>query len=351
MSAAGTLEPGTRAELAGAVLAAVGQEYPHVLIQELNSDADVVPPRVLNPSFFGSYDWHSAVHCHWTLLRCVAVGLPGELAPAVAAVLDDHLSAQRLAGELKFYSSAGGRVAERPYGWAWLVMLHAECQRVGRAAEDPALRAGGARWAEALEPLEALLRSRLLDYFASVLAFPIRSGTHGNTAYALQLMQQAARAGEDPAMGAAVATAARRFFSDDAPLPWSAPPSGGDFLDPALVEAALMADVLGAEAFADWFAQVCPPGTTPDWDPPAFRPDGPDPGTVHLEGLLVSRAWCLDRLGRALPPGEPLAAAARRGRDAHLAAVAGIDAVDGFNRAHWLPTYLVYLTAWLAGEL
>jgi Protein of unknown function (DUF2891) len=111
-----------------------------MLIQELNSDADVVPPRVLNPSFFGSYDWHSAVHSHWTLVRCLEAGLPETVAREVMDVLDEHLSDERVAGEFSFYSGPGGRMAERPYGWAWLVMLHAECVRLAGMAADPALR-------------------------------------------------------------------------------------------------------------------------------------------------------------------------------------------------------------------
>ena len=98
------LDDGTRSELAIAVVGATRREYPHMLIQELNSDADVVPPRVLNPSFFGSYDWHSAVHCHWALVRCLAAGLPEEVAGLVVDLLDEHLSEERLAGELSFYA-------------------------------------------------------------------------------------------------------------------------------------------------------------------------------------------------------------------------------------------------------
>ncbi|HXW32975.1 MAG TPA: DUF2891 family protein, partial [Acidimicrobiales bacterium] len=127
--------------------------------------------------------------------------------------------------------------------------------------------------------------------------------------------------------------------------------SGDDFLDPSLVEAALMADVLSPEEFATWTQRVCPPNATPDWSPASFTRNPGEPGAVHLEGLLISRAWCLDRLARSFDPRSPLAAAARSGRDTHLAQVANIDALAGFSRSHWLPTYLVYLDGWLAGTL
>jgi Protein of unknown function (DUF2891) len=351
MTSPGRIDALTLDRLATSVVAAVQQEYPHKLNQELNSDADVAPPRVVNPSFFGSYDWHSAVHCHWTLIRCLAAGLPTATARGAMDVLDEHLSPERLAGELSFYSGAGGRVAERPYGWAWLVMLHAECRRLGSSVTDTVLRDALKRWAAALDPLANLLRGRLVEHFSSVLAYPIRSGTHANTAYALQLLHQAAGATPDTDLAGAVSAAARHWFIGDAPLPWAGPPSGDDFLDPPLVEAALMADVLNGSEFAAWIRQVCPAADVPDWSPATFIRDASEPAAVHLEGLLISKAWCLDRLARTLEPGTPLALAARSGRDAHLEQVAKVDPCAGFSRSHWLPTYLVYLDGWLAGTL
>ncbi|HLH45649.1 MAG TPA: DUF2891 family protein, partial [Acidimicrobiales bacterium] len=112
------------ARLAQALLAAVRREYPHVLLQELQGDDDVRPPRSLHPSFYGSYDWHSAVHCHWALLRCLARGLPEPVAAEVTALLDEHLDPARLAAEAAFFESPGGRTVERPYGWSWLLLLH-----------------------------------------------------------------------------------------------------------------------------------------------------------------------------------------------------------------------------------
>src|SRR4051795_5710445 len=50
-------------------LACVAKEYPNKISHNLNSDADVAPPRELTPAFFGCYDWHSSVHGHWLLAR------------------------------------------------------------------------------------------------------------------------------------------------------------------------------------------------------------------------------------------------------------------------------------------
>lgn len=321
--------------LATTALASVRREYPHQLIQELNSDADVLPPRRLNPAFYGSYDWHSAVHSHWLLARALDRGLPDALATDVGQVLDEHLTAERLAAETAFYAGPGGRTAERPYGWAWLLLLHAECLAQGK--ERPG------RWADALSPLADLLSPRLSAYFGGQLAFPIRTGTHGNTAFSLHLALTAARRRGDEAGAAELSAAARRMFGSDRDLRWADPPAGDAFHSPELTEAALMSDVLTRADFSGWLDQVMPDPAAVGWDPPVFTADGSDPATVHLEGLVVARAWCLDAVGRALPTGHPAAALALTAADAHRERAADLRPAEGFGRSHWLPTFLLYL--------
>jgi hypothetical protein len=323
------------AALTETALAAVRQEYPHWLGQEVHADTTLLPPRQLSPAFYGSYDWHSAVHNHWLLVRALDRGLPPPLAGSVTAVLDEHLSGERLAAEFAFFAGPSGTTNERPYGWAWLIMLHAECQ-AGRG--EPCQR-----WARALGPLAGLFSARLDDYFGGQLQFPIRSGTHGNTAFSLRLVIEAARRRGDARAAAALAGAARRMYGDAQALQWDGPPSGDAFLTPELAEAALMADVLPAREFAGWLGAALPDPARVAWEPPAFSPDAADPGTVHLEGLLVSRAWCLDAVAKALPPGHPVAAAARGAAEAHRARAALIKSDEGFGRSHWMPTFLLYL--------
>ncbi|HJY37773.1 MAG TPA: DUF2891 family protein, partial [Steroidobacteraceae bacterium] len=45
----------------------VHKEYPNKIAHYMTSDADLKPPRQLTPAFYGCYDWHSTVHCHWLL--------------------------------------------------------------------------------------------------------------------------------------------------------------------------------------------------------------------------------------------------------------------------------------------
>lgn len=323
--------------LAETIRASVRREYPHVLAQELQGDAGLRPPRELHPAFYGSYDWHSAVHGHWALVRLLAGGLPPDVAAAVEATLDEHLRPDRLAQELAFFAGPEGRNAERPYGWSWLLRLHAE------------LEGAGDRRAAATAPLADHLRARLVDYLATTLAFPIRSGTHANTAFSLRLLLQVARDAGDAGLLDAVTVAARRWFAGEERLAWFAPASGGDFLDPVLTEAALVAELTAPQELAGWLRRTGAEETAAWAAPPAFRADGQDPATVHLEGLLLSKAWCLHRLARSLPGEDPLARLAGEGAAAHLQLAAALDPTAGFNRAHWLPTFLVYLDGELAG--
>jgi hypothetical protein len=77
MAAAFTPELGER--FARVALANLATEYPHQVQHLFASDADARTPRALHPVFWGSYDWHSSVHMHWTLARCLRLAreLPG----------------------------------------------------------------------------------------------------------------------------------------------------------------------------------------------------------------------------------------------------------------------------------
>ena len=94
--------------------------------------------------------------------------------------------------------------------------------------------------------------------------------------------------------------------------------------------------------FAAWFRRFLPevPKTLRE---PATVTDRSDPQIVHLDGLNLSRAWCLRGVAGALPEGDPLrkalAESAARHAEAGLAHVASGDYVG----EHWLASFAVYL--------
>lgn len=139
-----------RAErFARAALANVTREYPRMLDDLLDAPpTGDLKPRANHPAFYGSYDWHSAVHMHWLLVRLLRTHPDLPSAGQMMSVLDAHLAPGPLAAERAFFDTPGGRTFERPYGWAWLLDLQAEALRM--AGGRPAAR----RWAQALAPHE-----------------------------------------------------------------------------------------------------------------------------------------------------------------------------------------------------
>ncbi|HEX6317692.1 MAG TPA: DUF2891 family protein, partial [Burkholderiales bacterium] len=95
------LDPNLASAFAGVALANVQREYPRRLDQLLTAPDTEWRPRVLHPAFFGSYDWHSAVHMHWLLARLLR--LHPFLGKEIAPVMERHLSQASIASELAFF--------------------------------------------------------------------------------------------------------------------------------------------------------------------------------------------------------------------------------------------------------
>ena len=310
------------AELAAAyarvALANVQREYPRRLDQLLTGPPPAAHgewrPRTLHPAFYGSYDWHSSVHMHWSLARLLR--LYPALGQDIGPTLQAHLQPSAIATELAFFDAAGGATFERPYGWAWLLELQAELLRLGRA-----------EWSGAVLPLAARLAGRFCQYIER-LPYPVRAGTHGNTAFACMLALDFARTASDARLESAIVQAARRWYGADHDYPVGYEPSADDFLSPALAEAVLMQAVLDAGEFAGWLRGFVPAGIGPLGVPPRVV-DHADPKHSHLDGLCLSRAWCFLRLG------QDYEGVARRHLEAGLPHVAGGD----YAGEHWLVSF------------
>jgi hypothetical protein len=276
-------------------LANIARDYPRRVDHLLASPADELRPRVVHPAFYGAYDWHSAVHMHWTLMRVLRLYPVSRIAAAIAEALDEHLSPESVARELGYFRSPAGRLFERPYGWAWLLELHAE-----------ALRAQG-RWARALEPLAQEIASRMAGYLAAA-PYPVRAGSHGNSAFACLLALDHARVAKHRSLELEIRKGARRWYERDRGAPLAYEPSLDDFLSPALCEALLMKEVLAESEFRSWLGRFAPEGFDALAEPPSgYEPA--DPKHSHLDGLCFTRAWCFARLGNE-ENGKKLAAVA-----------------------------------------
>ena len=325
-----TLTAALARQLAQIALGHVTREYPNKLDHLLAGPADVQSPRALHPVFYGSLDWHSCVHGYWLLARLHRKfpALPER--SRIGALFDAQLTAEKIAAECAYLERPHSGTFERPYGWAWLLMLAAE------------LRCGGgarARWHDAIASLARMFADRFRDHLPK-LTYPIRAGTHCNTAFALTLALEYASAHCDSDLAELIRARALLWFQADAGCQaWE--PSGDDFLSPALMEAECMRRVLSTEDFVLWFARFLPAAAAQQ---PAtlFTPvvvtDRTDGKIAHLDGLNLSRAWCWRSIASSFSLREPIRACALAAADRHLAASLPYLAAD-YMGAHWLASF------------
>ena len=317
------LDADLASKMARIALGHVTKEYPHKLDHVLESDADVLPPRTLHRVFYGSFDWHSCVHGWWTLLALRRLFPRIEEASAIGTLASESFTREKVGAELAYLDRPLSRGFERPYGWAWLLYLHLESTKHPES------------WGGELEPLARAFAERLRDYL-SILTYPIRVGTHFNTAFALILSLEWAEQC-DPELATLIRDRARHWFGTDrACQAWE--PGGDEFLSPALIEALCMARAHPA-LFPIWFEQFLPrvrlhdPATL---FTPAVVSDRSDGKIAHLDGLNLSRAWCWKSIAPLIPPEERSIALAAA--DEHLAA--GMPHLSGdYMGEHWLASF------------
>ncbi|WP_145373442.1 DUF2891 domain-containing protein [Maioricimonas rarisocia] len=324
------------ARLAAWPMDSIGREYPNKIAHVLYSDEDVGSPRQLTPAFFGCFDWHSAVHAHWCLVRLLRFFPDAEWGQAARTILGGSLSEDRIAGELAYLSHPGHGSFECPYGMAWLLQLAAEL----RASDDEQ----SLRWSGVLASLEERAAENVRRWLDR-LPYPIRTGEHNQSAFAMGLIHDWAVQSGDAGMTAFLDRRAREFYLADRDVPLAYEPSGHDFLSPALAEADLMRRVLRREEFTTWlhgfFAEAyLPAGPTLE---PVVCGDESDGKLAHLLGLNLSRAWMLEGILHALPEGdphrEPLERSALEHRQAGRAAIETGD----YAGTHWLASFAVWL--------
>ncbi|MBU7579082.1 MAG: DUF2891 domain-containing protein [Porphyrobacter sp.] len=318
------LNEDTARRFAGIALGHVTRAFPYKDDHVFTGPDDLRLPQAAHPVFFGSFDWHSCVHGWWTLLTLRRLYPQMPEAAQIEALADTTFTQAKLAVELAYLDRPLARGFERPYGWGWLMYLHHE-----------AARHDDAPWAERLEPLARAFAAGLRDYL-KILTYPITVGTHFNTAFALVLARRWAL-DRDPDLVVLIDDWASRAFAHHRDYAgWE--PGGDEFLSPVLTAALLMSEVMPHLAFAPWFEALveangwllreCRPVTVSD------RSDGK---IAHLDGLNLSRAWCLSDIARALGRSEasdPL----MRLANLHLAAAMPHVAGD-YMGEHWLASF------------
>jgi hypothetical protein len=326
-----TLTRDLSATFANVALAHVTREYPGKMDHVLTGPADVKSPRALHPAFYGSFDWHSCVHGFWLLAKILRLFPDVPQAPEIRALFDEQLAPAKIAGERSYLERPLQDNFERPYGWAWLLMLASElAQHTTPQAK---------LWHDHLQPLAQVLAQRFKTYLPK-LPFPIRGGTHPNTAFAAVLAIEYASTCGDAELLAIVRARMKEFFGSDADCQ-TLEPNGNDFHSPLLIEMECMRRTLDAPDFLAWAGRFLP--RLAEREPrilfePVAVVDRSDAQIVHLDGLNFSRAWCWRAFAGALPSGDVRRKIAQEAAQAHI--LASLPHIAGdYMGEHWLATY------------
>ncbi len=272
------------------------------------------------------------MHGYWLLAGLLRERPDLPQATRITRLFDARLTRPSLEAERDYLLRPYAAGFERPYGWAWLLMLDAELHRHASP--------GGARWAAAIRPLSALIAERLRQHLARS-PYPVRHGAHANTAFALALAVEYAQIHDDAPLLQALREAAWRWYGGDADCQaWE--PGGDEFLSPSLIEAEAMRRLLPRDRFLAWFDGFLPDlaqGRPASLFVPAEVTDRADGKIVHLDGLNLSRAWCLSSLASSLPEEDGRKAdAMRRAAARHLQAALPHLAGD-YMGEHWLARF------------
>lgn len=322
---------------AGLALKCVRKEFPNKLDHVNNDAADVRNPRAMHGAFYGCFDWHSSVHGHWMLVHLLRLfpGLPE--ARDIRTALDANLDAKNITNEVAYLGEANRQSFERTYGWAWLLKLAEEL----RDWNDEDAR----RWSRNLEPLANAFAEKYLSFLPKQ-TYPIRTGVHPNTAFGLAFALDYARAVGNKKLEALIVERSRTYFERDVNYPAAWEPGGEDFFSPALMEADLMRRVMTRTEFARWFHRFLPAvtrGQPKALLQPAIVTDRSDPKLVHLDGLNLSRGWCMRSIAAALSQNDPARKILGSAASAHAQAALAHVASGEYAGEHWLASFAVYM--------
>ncbi|HIA26522.1 MAG TPA: DUF2891 family protein [Planctomycetes bacterium] len=313
------------------VLACIHREYPTAVVQIIEDPDDLRPPRQRTPVFFGAFDWHSAVHAHWSLVRLLRAHPEGTHADEARSALARGLTREGIAGECRNVDRYP--TFEVPYGRAWLLMLALELEEWG---------AGGEEYREVLRPLEERSNGDLLAWL-SRLHRPVTSGQHDQSAFSLGLWRDWAEGTGCSDSLEAIDNAARALHLASTNAPIAHEPSNNDFLSPALATADLMRRVLPQGEFTSWLEGYLPDLSDGTLElSPVICPDHSDGKLSHLNGLNLSRGWMLRGIAEALPARSKARLCCEDLAPSHETEGEMSVNFRHYAGAHWLGSFLLY---------
>jgi Protein of unknown function (DUF2891) len=271
--------------LASLPIKCLQQEYPNKLGQMLIDSTEIKSPKELHPTFYGCFDWHSSVHGHWSLVYLLKKFPNLEKRDEIIQKLKINLSKENIQSEIEYLNKKHEKSFERTYGWNWLLKLQLELETF----DDPFAK----ELAQNLKPLSNLIIERYIEFLPKLL-YPIRVGTHSNSAFGLTYALDYAVFSNNIEFQNVIKSNAKRLYLSDKNCPFSWEPSGTDFLSPCFEEMALMQRVLSKNEFIVWLKKFAPQLFSKKFTIETAKvSDRTDGHLVHLDGLNFSRAWNL----------------------------------------------------------
>ncbi len=317
-------------ELVKLPLACITNPLPYKAGHVIAKEEDLSMPQVHHPAFYGCFDWHSAVHGHWSLIYLLKTFPELSVQKDARKMLHQNLTKENILKEIDYFSLNNyTKTFERTYGWAWLLKMQEEL----KTWDDPDAKI----WFENLQPLAQLLSDKYIEYLPK-LTYPIRVGEHSNTAFGLTFAHDYAVEVGDAPLQTMIEKRAKEFYLTDRDCPITWEPSGYDFLSPCLEELDIMRRVLSESEFQKWAFAFLPSIESNDFSlAPGEIKDRTDGKLVHLDGLNFSRAWCLYGASQLLNKSSLRASA-----NQHLKY--SLDKIIDGNYAgeHWLASFALY---------
>ena len=318
-------------QLAKLPLKCLQKEYPNKLNQVLLDNTEFGTPKELHPAFYGCFDWHSAVHGHWSLVFLLEKYPSLEQKQVVIEKLSENINKDKIALEIAYFNRKSERAFERTYGWVWLLKLQHALEE-SKHNEIKAL-------SPILKPLTDLLILRYEEFLPKLL-YPVRAGTHQNTAFGLNFAHDYAVYSKNEKFKALIESTALRLYQNDTNCPMTWEPSGTDFLSPCLEELALMERILPQKTFEKWVKNFAPQLLNKNfkWEV-AKVSDRADGQLVHLDGLNFSRAWNFYRLAKKQ---SKLMQHLTLLADTHLKASLPAIVDGNYEGEHWLASFVLH---------
>ncbi|MFO8236013.1 MAG: DUF2891 domain-containing protein [Bacteroidales bacterium] len=316
--------------LAQLPMSCIQNEYPNKPGMVLGGTEDLGEPSELHPAFYGCFDWHSAVHGHWSLVKLLKEFPELNNADSIKEHLAENISEKNIEQEVEYFKGEHNESFERTYGWAWLLKLAEEIH----TWDDPI----AGKLEKNLQPLTNIIIQRYMEYIPKLL-YPIRIGEHENTAFGLTFAWDYAHTTNNDTLKEVIKSRAKDYYLKDMDCPIEWEPGGHDFLSPCLEEIDLMRRVLNKEEFDSWISDFMPELKDKDFELETGEvSDRTDGKLVHLDGLNFSRAWVLYGLAKQYPEYKHLVKTANKHVKYSLPNL--VD--DSYEGGHWLGSFAIY---------